>query len=195
MNKNYPFDFMNIRKRNTELMEWNKGNIEMYHGIFIEVFSYDKLSPKNKDKYKKECIDLHKKLSRRIISDLTMQLQKNIKWILGAVLRRLVYYTHHLFSLEKIDRDIAEAYTRYNDVKVENPIYACHSYGILNEFPEKKMLPTTWVEFENRRFRAPADPIFFLEQYYGDYMQLPPENERYGHRPAYISFDSSEISE
>ena len=166
--RNCPFDFMKIRKQNTVFLEWNKRNIEMHHGIFIDVFPYDKLPQINKDDYKKECLNLHNKLIRRTIPDRTMQPQKNIKWILGAILRRLVYYTHHLFSLEKIDRDIAEAYTRYNDVKVENPIYACHSYGILNEFSEEKMLPTTWVEFENRRFRAPADPIFFLEQYYGD---------------------------
>lgn len=57
------------------------------------------------------------------------------------------------------------------------------------------MLPTTWLEFENRKFRAPANPKYFLEEYYGDYMQLPPINERYGHRPAYISFDSSVIKD
>ena len=36
-------------------------------------------------------------------------------------------------------------------------------------------------EFEGKQFLIPRDYDSVLRSYYGDYMQLPPENERYGH--------------
>ena len=40
---------------------------------------------------------------------------------------------------------------------------------------------TTEVEFEGYRFKAPSDYDAVLKRLYGDYMQLPPENERITH--------------
>ena len=35
--------------------------------------------------------------------------------------------------------------------------------------------------FENRELRVPNNPDILLKEFYGNYMELPPENERYGH--------------
>ena len=40
---------------------------------------------------------------------------------------------------------------------------------------------TTEVDFEGYRFKAPSDYDAVLRQLYGDYMKLPPENERITH--------------
>ena len=37
------------------------------------------------------------------------------------------------------------------------------------------------VKFENNKFRTYTTPVKYLEQFFGDYMQLPPEEQRCGH--------------
>lgn len=50
----------------------------------------------------------------------------------------------------------------------------------------------TEVPFEGREFPAVLNWDTFLRELYGDYMTLPPENERtWGHHPLVISFDRS----
>lgn len=41
--------------------------------------------------------------------------------------------------------------------------------------------PEAYLEFEGERFRVPSDPHSFLTEMFGDYMTLPPEEERRGH--------------
>ena len=57
----------------------------------------------------------------------------------------------------------------------------------LSPYPDSKEMLTpegygvpVELEFEGHRFFAPAQYEKLLEQVYGDYMTLPPENERGG---------------
>ena len=43
------------------------------------------------------------------------------------------------------------------------------------------IFPLSTVSFEGRPFPAPADPDKYLRRIYGDYTQLPPEEQRHGH--------------
>ena len=49
------------------------------------------------------------------------------------------------------------------------------------------------IEFEDIMVNAPINNHRILEQIYGDYMQLPPEDERYNHVPQNLSFGSYEL--
>ena len=40
---------------------------------------------------------------------------------------------------------------------------------------------TMYMDFENEKFRVPRDYDVLLAKWYGNYMELPPENERVGH--------------
>lgn len=48
-----------------------------------------------------------------------------------------------------------------------------------------RIFPLTEIEFEGRRFPAPADWDFYLTEDFGNWRQLPPENQRHGHAVFY----------
>lgn len=50
-----------------------------------------------------------------------------------------------------------------------------------NRHLTETIFPTGRIEFEGESFAAPADPDRYLRDLFGDYMQLPPENQRRGH--------------
>lgn len=54
-----------------------------------------------------------------------------------------------------------------------------NGWGLLHE--RDRIFPLTTVEFEGRSFPAPADSDFYLREDFGDYMKLPPEDQRHGH--------------
>jgi lipopolysaccharide cholinephosphotransferase len=51
---------------------------------------------------------------------------------------------------------------------------------------DRELLPLQRLPFEDGRFLAPADPDQYLRLMYGDYMQLPPENQRHSHAAAIL---------
>lgn len=50
------------------------------------------------------------------------------------------------------------------------------------------LFPTQDIEFQGRTVRAPRDSDAFLTDCFGDYMSLPPEEERYTHAPLVLDF-------
>jgi phosphorylcholine metabolism protein LicD len=55
-------------------------------------------------------------------------------------------------------------------------------YGYKREtFPTDVFFPLTQVEFEGKLYNAPGCWDLFLRQIYGNYMQIPPEEQRHTH--------------
>ncbi len=187
--KNTPFLFSKIRKNNTTFLEWNKRNIDMHHGIYIDIFPYDYL-PKNEEdakKYINDCIKLNQKFLNMTIPDRAMQPQKSLKWIALAVVRRCIYYSSNIFSKEKLIGKCQQVFTQFNhdDEKKSDVLFSpvfCGDY----RFPENIMFPPQKVKFENQQFNVPCDHDTYLKTLYGDYMKLPDEKDRVGHRPAKV---------
>lgn len=73
---------------------------------------------------------------------------------------------------------------------------ACQTWGYLDkEIMEKdKIEPCTEVFFCEKTFKAPRDTNYYLSRLYGNYMKLPPEEERQSHHDfkAYRKVDVDE---
>ncbi|MBR1593148.1 MAG: 2-C-methyl-D-erythritol 4-phosphate cytidylyltransferase [Alloprevotella sp.] len=69
-------------------------------------------------------------------------------------------------------------YDRYLAQDIQN-----NGLGLLHE--RDRIFPLSTVRFEDTEFPAPADPDFYLREDFGDYMQLPPEDQRHGHAVYY----------
>ena len=142
-------------------------------GIFIDLFPLDKKYPDNKKVLKK-------------------QIRRN-DWIFQAGLRRYRKASSFVRNIPKLAAFIISRslnlnkLLKKNDLKAQkfnnsNSIYC----GAQIDNPRTTMLlehfnETTQLMFEGHLFSCPAKYDEHLTDVYGDYMKLPPENERIGH--------------
>lgn len=87
--------------------------------------------------------------------------------------------------------DLAELQAEMNHAfDTDNPSeqWTSAAYTNYGTFDDDIIFPTQDIRFEDLTLRAPHDPDAFLKTEYGDYMQLPPEEERYTHAPLILDF-------
>lgn len=186
-----PFTFSKIRKNGTTFMEWNKRNIKMHQGIFIDIFPFDVLpeEEEGRKEYIDKCYNLNRRLINRMIPDRAQVPEKSLKWLIGAVARRIKYYFLHFIPISRIDNEIDKEFSKYKDRGIEGRDLISHSYYMKDVFSSDIFTPPQEMTFEGHKFYVPADYDRYLKLVYGDYMQLPPIEDRVGHRPKYVSLD------
>lgn len=168
---NYPFPFAKLRNSLTTWIEENVKDIDMNHGIFIDIFPFDKIS---KNRIQREFL-VNK---AQIIWILCMSNFKTtgIKGIAAKLIRKtLKNRTKTIFLLvEQIKKSnrIIRNYN-YSDLSYGRA-YANYIYSsdIFDSFIE--------MEFEGYKFMCISKYDEMLTMLYGDYMEMPPLEERVG---------------
>lgn len=101
----------------------------------------------------------------------------------GSLKRRLgVPFMKLVFNKKRIQRQTERLHARYpyEHSCFVGAVESCHnSKG--NRAPRALFEESVWVEFEGRRFKAPAGYDAILKNIYGSYMELPPEEKRVTH--------------
>lgn len=174
--KNYPLPFAKIRKRNTLFIESMFENIDMHHGIWIDIFPYYSCPDDEKEKNKLS-------LNLRICA-AEMLMKCNAKtWIscdtqikkLWAFIKRIPFIIYAKFHTKKQliskYKVILKKYSGLNTYRITTP----SGKWII---PRKCGEQLEEIIFEGIMFSAPADSDLYLKSVYGDYMVLPPEDKR-----------------
>lgn len=87
-------------------------------------------------------------------------------------------FEKYLSIVTKYPAKTGKAITTYEDFRWSRPTRLRKPYFLVNYiFPLQKHV------FEDREFPIPSNYIQMLTSWYGDYMRLPAENERVGHKP------------
>lgn len=160
---------MKIRHLHSLFKEVERSNVKYHEGIFIDVFPMDRI-PKSKGfiKFQKNIGKLFFKLKDSYDS------QNSVKKFIQAIFKPVSYklFQHILRSTLWVNE-------RYG---TDNYTYGVDTY-FYNDFSynEKNLFPLQKLDFEGHKFLAPNNPDIILTELYGDYMQLPPESERYIH--------------
>lgn len=176
-----PIMFSKVHKTGTTFVEYRLRNLPIAKGIFIDIFPYDYLPAEETAAWEhiKRCADLYRKFQFRTIKDRTLRPDGSLKWYLKAALRRVTHWAHLFYSPDKLVEQMNREFTAY----LPSNLTTCHSYGGGYLFRVSDILPVKEMIFEGKSFLGPNNPDHFLSELYGDYMQLPPESERTGHRP------------
>ena len=166
----YPNNFAKIRDSRTTFIETSARNLNINHGAYIDIFPLDNYPKGKKAKayeLKKKLLTWrintafylpHMSLISKIVTIITMILFPSLK---GAIEKR-----------EKLFKSVPET-----GIVVNNS----------GAWLSKEIIPKEWVqdtiemEFEGIRVNVSDKYDQWLTYVYGDYMSLPPENERVGH--------------
>lgn len=179
-----PIMFAKVHRRGTTFVEYRLRNLPIEHGIFVDIFPYDFL-PNEPDTWEhiKACDKIYKKFQYRLIPDRTLRPDGSIRWYTKAIMRRVTHWAHLYLSPDKLVRQMEQEFSKYKN----GQFVTCHSWGGICSFPIDEIFPLGTQEFEGRKFSAPGNIHAFLSRVYGNYMELPPIEDRIGHRPYRLS--------
>lgn len=178
----YIHGFGKLRNSNTAFVETTCQYRKMNHGIFIDIFPFD-FYP---DSRLKRCVfELKKFFLRYRVQDLLNIPSNRVSTVRGLVKQIIGFISRIIYPSAEAAAD------------EQSRIYKSFAEGstvISNGSPwaSRERVPIEWVQlvtklsFEGIEVSAPLKYHEYLAAVYGDYMTLPPEEERVPHH--YISY-------
>lgn len=144
-------------------------------GVYIDVFPIDGL-PDDDEVRKTYWKKMFKR--RNFMSctyEKTLKSEKGIK----KILRKIIFYFSYLFPANFAARCL-NSYARknYNFDKAKYVGCIVFGYGTKEEVPHSFYECLVDMDFEDLKVKASAQNDIYLSNIYGDYMQLPPEDQR-----------------
>ena len=181
---NYWHSYAKIRKKNTFMNEAKIASLNLNKEIFVDLFPFDNVKDGGYDKikYRANIIKVIREsiyVKRKIITLRDCRIK-----LLSAIF--LIFPVKTLYKFQK------KLMMKYDKIETTNVACYIGEYQTRNEYLKKDVfLPVKKQEFEGEMFNAINKPEVYLEQIYGDYMQLPPKEKRVAHGVLEISLDTT----
>ena len=119
-----------------------------------------------------------------------------IKGEIAGLICKMIHFSLKILHITpvKIYRKYKHVATEYNVKSDRSEYVTSFEYaGCLKDMiKEKNLFPMKKVPFENLEINIPNNNHEFLKKIYGDYMQLPSEENRVNHMPLIIQFEGEE---
>lgn len=180
--------FAKIRDNETTYIELETEDLEMNKGIFVDIFPFDYI-PVNKIEVIKQyvfaCFNLL--LARGVPSKKNGKVMYYIgKGILGMIPNSFKY---------KIKSYCEDKMIQKNSKKVDKVAFLTSTFEELKKYYPKNLLnEIIEIEFEEEKIPIFKEYDIYLKIQYGDYMKLPPEEDRVcKHKPIYYSTSKSYV--
>lgn len=170
--ENYGLSYAKLLDRNTYIEEKNNVN-NARKGIFIDIFPLDRIPLDTS--LQREQMAKFQLLNTRILFQLRYHLVDNpLRKLQSPLSPEQLAETNAL----KTERD--SVMTQYQaDPSLLQVKNLASQYGYMKEvFPVAELSDLTPVPFEHLTVQVPTTYAIILTRMYGDYMALPPENQR-----------------
>ena len=174
-NLNYVYPFMKVQDNHTYLLEEDV-RIDSNMGIYVDIFPVDGYEDDVEFKNK-----MTKLIKKRQLSCYTFKGITNTKSVLNSLLR---YVSVIIFYFTNTNKYVAQIEDLAKSRKVSD--YEQVDYLIYKDM-NKPVWRREWLEqvttgiFEGKEFTIPKNYHEILTSDYGDYMQLPPVEQRVSH--------------
>ncbi len=196
--ENYPLYFAKLCNKQTTLQETK--DVPCVYGLYIDIFPIDG-APNDyeqartmerrftKIKNKLQAISTH-----NTFIDYMMLLIKPKEW--GRFVRKTIgFFFRSLYRKHLLQQLDAISYKHKYEDSTLVAVY-CGSYGPKEVFPKAWLDGNISFQFEGLDVDLPIGYDDYLRQYYGNYMQLPPEEKRISHHnKAYFNLRERESDE
>ncbi|MCL2375371.1 MAG: LicD family protein [Firmicutes bacterium] len=180
--KEYPLLFAKVRLNDTYFHQEIVSQLEMHHGIYIDIFPLDGCGDLlNKAKKHLQKIRFY----RRIVGGKILAKQNQSTLSKYKIKMFLAKIATPFFSASRAYKKAQKSFYKYT--------FKESSYigNILGAWGEKEIakkevmfgenMQTTQIEFEGKIYNAPYDTHAYLISLYGDYMTPPPPEKRISH--------------
>ncbi len=166
----YPNNFAKIRDSRTTFIETSAANLNINHGVYIDIFPLDYYPDENKAKV----FEIKKKLLTWRINTAFYLPDMSLKSKIATLISRIIYPSRRkaIKKREKLFSSVRESKRLVNNS---------------GAWLEKEIIPAEWCDetteltFEGIKVTASSRYDEWLSFVYGDYMTLPPESQRVGH--------------
>lgn len=186
--QNYALSYAKILDRNTYIEERNNVN-NARKGVFLDIFPLDKI-PKSKEKRRRQMIDI-----RRLDSRIYLKLRYNI---IDNPIRRLygTLSSEQLLAAKTFKQNRQQTMVAYNNREnLDQFKNLASQYAYDKEiFSIDQVQDSTVVPFEDTLIAVPKDYQTILTRLYGDYLTLPPENQRSEKHIVKLIYDNQAFS-
>lgn len=169
----YRWGYGKLRRTGTTFVRLGQEHLRCKTGVFIDIFPLDdvpngRLAQLLHTAY---CDLLRKILWSEVGKYSAKGLEQLWYRILAHIPVKIVF--SQLKRMSAISRNSSSNHVR----TLTFPLFRKH------DLKKEWLLDRSEYEFEGRLFFGPTDYDAYLKSQYGDYMTLPPENERKGHAP------------
>jgi len=186
--KKYIFEYAKIRNKYTILEQ----AVEQHHnykfskGVWVDVFPLDNA----KEEYR-----LPQVMQAGIFKIVKIIIEGKNKFFYKKILLKKIIGKIFFFIETSTLLKLQEKIMQLNKDELSKYFVSLgSSYSYKKETVEKKRyFPARELEFEGKLYKVPNDYDYILKKVYGNYMKLPPENERITHNLVRIILDEEKI--
>lgn len=177
--KPYLYDFAKIEDKRTKIVETTYSYMNLDGGIYIDIFPLDG-APNNSF-----CRKMHLK-HIEFWQQLLAMYYANPDKKRNFVKKSIVSIVKKIFDQDTLNARIVKNMRKYS---FDESNYVGYYAGRENELTLKKYLgDPIKIEFEKVEFYGVEKPKEYLTAIYGDYMKLPPEQERIAHMHSLVQY-------
>lgn len=166
--KEYPLFFAKLRDKYSTYEEENVARLHCHKGIFMDIFPMDYVKHSGTQRNLKLFLhgtnytDLHspiKSFVQRTIGRFNRKMILSLKWPVFHCLNKMFH----------------------TDYQNASKLAYCMEVNEVFQYSKESIFPLKEKVFEGYTFFVPANYDAYLREYFGDYMQLPPEDQRNVH--------------
>lgn len=175
--KNYQYQFCKIIDNKT--LAYEKNMKDRYKtSIWIDIFPIDKIpsDPGEQEQFISKLLKMRKFYFYTIEKKLNGEgIFKHIKYTIVKTVMTPIY------QLINQKKRIAKLAKKYQNLNTDYRFFSLNGDSYKTVFKESLLNEQTVVTFENREFKTFKDYDTILTQIFGDYMKLPPLDQRIPH--------------
>lgn len=168
INPKYRYPFAKVYRKDTIVKEFHFKPNDF--GVYIDIFPLDGYAG---EKQAYQCGELRRYMH---VKNFIFLPEMKISRILRLTITKLILLPFGIRKMIAKISSIAQQ-KKYNDSEL---VFSSYSRFAAKEiFPRSIFEGYQHVTFEGKEYRAPLDCDVYLRTLYGDYMTLPPEEQRY----------------
>lgn len=190
-NPHYPLPTSRIMIKGTQFCEEALKDLPLDLGIFLDIYALDTI-PDDDKAFRKQARTAWFWSHLRLLKLIPKPYIIYHGWK-GKLIRAIVYtagfiVSHLPISLESCVAHEMHARRKYANRPWKRIAYMCDTTPYNLVWTKDQVYPLKQLEFEGMMVNFPANIHEHLTEFYGDYMQMPPVEQRKNHYPARLEF-------